>query len=174
MQQPIMKMIRRMLKNGELVQVQVRGIDGDYFAFPSSEPQNSSTSPGASILSPFDNAVIRRERLLKLFNYDYAIECYLPEGKRRFGYFCLPVLHNGKFVGRFDPKADREKKIFIVKRLYIEHEPESADEFVSTFGRTLKQFAQFNDCQQIVVEQTKPAKIKSALMAELKESEMLR
>ena len=173
MQQPVIKMMRKMLKSGELVQVQVRGIEGNYFALPSNEPQNSSSLRGTSILSPFDNAVIRRERLLKLFNYDYAIECYLPEGKRRFGYFCLPVLHNGKFVGRFDPKADREKKTFLVKQLYIEHEPESADEFVSAFGRTLKQFAEFNGCPRIVVDKTNPAKIKSALMSTLKESGML-
>ena len=30
------------------------------------------------ILLPFDNAVIQRDRLQALFQYDYRIECYLP------------------------------------------------------------------------------------------------
>ncbi len=165
MQQPVLKTIRRMLHDGELVSVDVNGIEETYFAFPPIEPHKTTSSAGTNILSPFDNAVIRRERLFKLFNYDYAIECYLPEPKRTFGYFCLPVLHRGKFIGRFDPKADREKSIFIVKTLYIEHKPENMDEFLTSFSSRLKEFAEFNGCPKIVLEKTKPAKIKSALMA---------
>ena len=52
------------------------------------------------ILSPFDNAVIQRERLRSIFDYDYQIECYVPEAKREFGYFCLPLLYRDQFVGR--------------------------------------------------------------------------
>ena len=54
------------------------------------------------ILSPFDNSVIQRERLKTLFNFDYQLECYLPETKRQFGYFSLPLLFRDKFIGRMD------------------------------------------------------------------------
>ena len=73
------------------------------------------------LLSPFNNLVIQRKRLKTLFNFDYTIECYVPEPKRKFGYFCLPILHNDSFVGRFDPKADRKNKTFYVKSLYFEN-----------------------------------------------------
>ncbi len=39
------------------------------------------------ILSPFDNMVIQRERGRVIFDFDYQIECYVPEAKRKFGYF---------------------------------------------------------------------------------------
>ncbi len=43
------------------------------------------------ILSPFDNAVIQRDRLKALFDFDYQIECYVPSTKRKYGYFSLPL-----------------------------------------------------------------------------------
>ena len=46
------------------------------------------------ILSPFDNAVIHRDKLKDIFGFDYMIECYTPNDKRLFGYFCLPILFN--------------------------------------------------------------------------------
>ena len=61
----------------------------------------------AMILSPFDNAVIQRDRLIDLFGFDYQIECYVPEPKRKYGYFCLPLLLGSEFVGRVDAKAHR-------------------------------------------------------------------
>jgi hypothetical protein len=120
------------------------------------------------ILSPFDNATIRRERLLKLFNYDYSIECYLPEHKRKYGYFCLPILYNGSFVGRFDPKADRQSKSLIIKNFHLEHPPEDLSEFLDSFAASLKEFATFNVCDKVVVERTSPAKLKREIAMRLK------
>ncbi len=47
-------------------------------------------SKNARLLSPFDSLVNQRERLLDVFDFDYQIECFVPEAKRRYGYFCLP------------------------------------------------------------------------------------
>jgi len=33
-----------------------------------------------------------------LFGFDYQIECYVPAAKRKYGYFSLPVLWDGKLV----------------------------------------------------------------------------
>ncbi|MEM9316175.1 MAG: crosslink repair DNA glycosylase YcaQ family protein [Pseudomonadota bacterium] len=52
------------------------------------------------VLSPFDPLVIQRGRTAALFGFDYQIECYLPQSKRRFGYFCLPLLYGDRFLGQ--------------------------------------------------------------------------
>jgi uncharacterized protein YcaQ len=82
--------------------------------------QINRTKKQIHFLSPFDNLIIQRERTKQFFDFDYALECYLPETKRRYGYFVFPMLWGENFVGRFDPKADRQKKSMIIHNLYFE------------------------------------------------------
>ena len=72
------------------------------------------------MLSPFDNLIIQRERTKRLFDFDYSIECYVPAPKRKFGYFVVPILWGDKFVGRFDPKAERSTNTLIVNNIVFE------------------------------------------------------
>lgn len=99
------------------------------------------------ILSPFDNAVIQRERGRDLFAFDYKIECYVPAPKRQFGYFCLPILYRDRFVGRVDCKAHRKEKRLEVKALHIERKVD--DKFPDTMNAAMYTFAQFNQCDEI-------------------------
>lgn len=101
---------------------------------------------GVRILSPFDNAVIQRERGRDIFNFDFQIECYVPEAKRQFGYFCLPVLYRDALVGRIDCKAHRKEKRLEIKSVHIEQPVDN--EFHSSFLKALELFACFNGCVQ--------------------------
>lgn len=105
----------------------------------------------ASILSPFDNAVIQRQRGRDIFDFDYQIECYVPEAKRQYGYFCLPVLYRDGFVGRIDCKVYRKRKVLEVKSLHIEKPVDN--DFSESLNRALLAFSRFNGCEEI---QAKP------------------
>ena len=98
------------------------------------------------ILSPFDNAVIHRDRLSALFEFDYRIECYVPAPKREFGYFCLPILYGERFVGRIDCKAHRAEQRFEVLSLHMEGGPLDRDQFFPALSEELQRFAEFNKC----------------------------
>lgn len=167
MQSQVIKKLKELEEQNAIERISIEGIDETFYCEPKIAPstryRNAKIVNQIQILSPFDNAIIRRERLQKIFNYDFAIECYLPEPKRKYGYFCLPVLYNGKFIGRFDPKADRQNKTFYVKHFYLENLPEDADGFMNAFAQTLNEFAVFNNCDKIVVEKTSPAKWKAKL-----------
>jgi len=115
------------------------------------------------ILSPFDNSVIQRERLNALFGFRYQLECYLPEAKRRFGYFCLPLLYRDRFVGRMDCKAHRQKSEFEIKHLHIDSGGFDESAFLRAFSSALRHFVRFQGCQSVVVRSANPKRMISAI-----------
>ena len=98
------------------------------------------------ILSPFDNAVIHRDRLSSLFEFDYRIECYVPAAKRIYGYFCLPIQFENEMVARIDCKAHRQEQRLEVLSLHLENRPINKDVFYSKLTDELHSFANFNQC----------------------------
>lgn len=114
-----------------------------------------------AILSPFDNSVIQRERCDKIFDFDYQIECYVPQAKRKYGYFCLPLLHKDKFIGRMDCKADRKLSLLRINALYFEEAPK--DVALHGLAKSIRDFMQFNDCESVQIDRVLPAKYKVPL-----------
>jgi len=72
------------------------------------------------LLSPFDNLVRDRVRNLQFWNFDYKIEIYVPQAKRKYGYYVLPILHNDQLIGRIDPKMDRAQGVLNINAVYLE------------------------------------------------------
>lgn len=129
------------------------------------------TNQSVHFLSPFDNLIIQRERLRRLFDFDYTLECYVPAPKRVHGYFVLPILFGDQLVGRIDPKADRKSKILIINNIAFEDGFEISDEFLEKFSRKMNEFKNFNKCDYISIEKTKPAKLKTILKSAIKNSD---
>lgn len=113
------------------------------------------------LLSPFDNAIIHRERIKQLFNFDFRLECYLPKEKRQYGYFCLPILFAGKFIGRVDCKAHRKEKRLELIHLHVENMEIELELWLKPFMDTVYRFAHFNGCQSVTLTQVSPAKLES-------------
>jgi uncharacterized protein len=139
---------KQMLESGQLEQVKVNGIDCPQLIL-SGSLKDFNAPQGLFILSPFDNIAIQRMRLQKFFGFDYQIECYLPEKKRKFGYFSLPLLFNGNFIGRMDTKADRASKVFWIKSIHFEPGFEPDEKFETEFIHTLLPFMHFNGCSKL-------------------------
>jgi uncharacterized protein YcaQ len=60
----------------------------------------------AALLSPFDRLLHDRKRVQDVFEFAYQLEMYKPAGRRRWGYYALPVLHGDRLVGKLDARAD--------------------------------------------------------------------
>ena len=135
-------------------------VDGQvYYSTPRSLEiiKQDLPSPKLRILSPFDNAGIQRKRLAALFDFDYQIECYVPKAKRKYGYFCLPLLRGNRFVARLDAKADRKAGIFHVLSLHLEKSVKSRTALLSALEPELQRFAKFDGCEAVEVHSVRSA-----------------
>lgn len=119
------------------------------------------------ILSPFDNSVIQRERLKALFQYNYQLECYVPEAKRQYGYFSLPLLYRNEFIGRMDCKAHRKIGHLEIKSLYWEQHKFDQDMVIAAFLDAITQFCHFQKCGSIDLNKVSPQHLTQRLRKEL-------
>jgi uncharacterized protein YcaQ len=114
--------IKQLQEEGEIVQVDVETWDKPGFAYQNDLDQHAIDlgDRPVRLLSPFDPVVWRRERAKRLYDFDYLIEIYVPEPKRQYGYYTLPIMYQDKLVGRVDLKNDRKSKTLHVLSLWAE------------------------------------------------------
>jgi uncharacterized protein YcaQ len=148
-----------MQAGGEIEAIEIEGLEGlPHYALAgtAADAANLAEADGnmdrVHLLSPFDNLIIDRARLLRLFGFDFAIECYLPAAKRRYGYFNLPILWGDRFAGRLDPKADRQARVLRVRGLTLEPACAGDERIFPPLAEELWQYAAFNGCDEVAVE----------------------
>ncbi|MFC7422016.1 winged helix-turn-helix domain-containing protein [Iodobacter arcticus] len=153
---PALKKTMRELLETQIASHQIKEISSAVlpkaYAETSVLTQALSATPCVHLLSPFDNAIIHRKRLNQLFGYDYKLECYVPAAKRKFGYFCLPILFGDRFVGRIDCKAHRQEQRLQVISMHLESPINHPALFAETLMQKLKQFAIFNGCEHLDIQ----------------------
>src|SRR5215212_9567522 len=120
-----------------------------------------------TLLSPFDPVVWDRARASELFGFDYKIEVYTPAARRRYGYYSLPILHDGALVGRLDAKAHRKENLFEVKAVHLEPEVPVSEELVASLAGALRACASWHATPSVLVRRADPPELAEALRATL-------
>jgi len=163
----ISRSLNQLIVNGEVIPINLENDKSSLYYVHSNtlDKINSQKSPNRNVflLSPFDNLIIQRDRLKRIFDFEYALECYLPPTKRTFGYFTLPILWGNNFVGKIDPKADRKNKTLLINNLLLEQSVEESDDFLSSLGKSIAEFTRFNQCESVKIVKLSPAKLKPVL-----------
>lgn len=137
-----------LIEAGELVAVDVEGVRGKRFVLRGevelvADPPEASMS--VALLPPFDPLIWDRTLLGSLFEFEYVWELFFPPEKRRWGWYVLPVLFRDRFVGRIEPRIDRERGRVEVLGLWWEDgfAPARTEGFVEAMREALRAYLGF-------------------------------
>ncbi|MBI5201060.1 MAG: YcaQ family DNA glycosylase [Elusimicrobia bacterium] len=141
--------LARLLKSGEALELKVEGAAGRWYALARDVKalETAKESSGTTLLTPFDSLLWHRARAKALFGFDYKIEVYTPAPKRVYGYYTLPILHDGRLVGRLDPKNHREAKRLEVRGVHFESKADDA--LLGGLAGALKSLAAFLGAEEV-------------------------
>lgn len=113
--------INRLLKKGEILEVNVDGLSAPLFICKENEDEltealDTNVVPTeAAVIAPLDNLLWNRRLLKELFEFDYVWEVYKPAHLRQYGYYVVPVLLGDRFIARFEPVGNSKSKTLIIK-----------------------------------------------------------
>jgi len=154
--------LKNLVDAGEVCQVEVEGLKGQLYMLPEYKKKKITIAGDAFVLSPFDTLNVFRHRLRDFFDFDYQVECFVPEAKRKYGYFSLPILIGDTFIARMDSKADRKQKKLIIHNLHFE--PLKTTKSMTTkLCDAIQEFAKFNACTEITITKSNNKELLKAL-----------
>jgi uncharacterized protein len=132
--------------------------------------EGSLKAERTTFLSPFDNLFFAQGRDELLWGFRKAIEAYLPATKRIYGYYCMPILHHDRLVGRFDPKLYRKEHRLNLVALYLEPGIELTEELVKDTALAMQDFMRFHEATELTIERSEPAAFSQELLRAMKDS----
>jgi uncharacterized protein YcaQ len=139
---------------GALVPVDVEGVRGKRFVLAEELAllqAPSEPTPSVAFIAPFDSLLWDTALLSSLFAFDYVWEGFFPPAKRRWGYYVLPMVFGDRFVGRIEPRIDRERARVEVLNVWWEDgfAPRRANGFVDAMRDALRAYLRFASADRL-------------------------
>jgi uncharacterized protein YcaQ len=145
---------KELVELGELVQVEIDGVRGKRFVVAAEVEQlQAPPEPPTSVafIAPFDSLLWDTALLSNLFEFDFVWEGFFKPEKRRWGYYVLPILFGDQFVGRIEPRINREDARVDVLGIWWEEgfTPRRAAGFVDAMRDALDAYVRFADADRL-------------------------
>ena len=145
---------RELVEQGALLPVEIEGMRGkryvlaDEVALLEAPPE---PPPAVAFIAPFDSLLWDNALLESLFDFDYVWEGFFPAPKRRWGYYVLPILFGDRFVGRIEPRIDRERRRVEVVGIWWQEgfAPRRPDGFVDAMRAALRDYLRFAGADRV-------------------------
>jgi uncharacterized protein YcaQ len=162
---PVRSEIKALVNESTLVEIQGESMKGvkKWMVHRDNLPLLQRAADGeidarrTTFLAPFDSLFWARERDQMLWGFKQLLESYKPAKDRVYGYFCFPILHKDRLVGRFDPKLERKSGVLHLKALYLEPCIKPDDELVAAVATAVRDFLSWHGVKSLKIETSDPA-----------------
>lgn len=141
---------------GVILPAQVEGIKAPFYYLAEDETllravlaETLDEKPRMEFVAPLDPLFWDKALVAALWDFQYSWEIYTPADKRKYGYYTLPILWGGDFIGRIEAAADQKNSTLRVKNVWYEPGVRQTQKLRCALDRTLRRFARFNDCTTV-------------------------
>ncbi len=149
--------VKDLLDSGRIVEVLIQGIPSPYYIRSSdldllhSLDDYSDQQHKSHIIAALDNLIWDRDMIEEIFDFKYRWEVYVPEAKRVFGYYVLPILYGYDFIGRLVMKYNRQTNQLEIHQWYLEPGIFKKDLDTQVLAEMLNRFAASLGAEGLIV-----------------------
>ncbi len=116
----------KLLKENKVIKLDIKDVKADYFVLDEQFEEikklgGKNLHKKLNILPPLDPLIIDRKLLKDIFGFEYTWEAYTPPSKRKFGYYSMPILYKGNFVGQINLRKTKDLKLDILNLVTAEN-----------------------------------------------------
>lgn len=148
--------------SGDLIPVEVEGVKANatseflgFLDMPALEPR-------CIFVAPLDQFMWDRKMIAHLFGFDYTWEIYVPESKRKWGYYVLPILFGNSLVARVEFYC---RKGVLEMKCWHWEPGEVGAEFFAEFEHSLKRLMTYCSATTVEVAENVDPKIRDIAQA---------
>jgi uncharacterized protein YcaQ len=154
----------QLVEDGTLIPVAIEGFREVRHVLADEKPllkvtaaPRKAATPSVSFLAPLDPLMWDRRLVKGLFGFDYIWEVYVPEPKRRHGYYVLPLLFGDQLVGRIEPRYERASRTLRIAGIWFEDgfRPMEEPNFIPALANTLDAYSGFVGARSVTWPRTK-------------------
>ncbi|MBU7036407.1 MAG: YcaQ family DNA glycosylase [Theionarchaea archaeon] len=125
----IRELLGHLEKEGVLFSLHLEGWKGQIYApIEDSTLWHDPPEPSSDclrFLAPLDPLTWNRALFQAVYGSEYSWEVYKKVKDRKYGYYCLPVLYNGDYVGLIDPFYKKEEQTLEIRNFHFFNHPDS-------------------------------------------------
>jgi hypothetical protein len=161
---PAKPLIKAMIAEGVLVTIQGESMQGvrtwtlhrDTLPLLERAADGDIKAQRSTFLAPFDSVLWAGDRDETLWGFKQLLECYKPAAQRVYGYFCFPILHRDRLVGRFDPRLDRKTGVLHLHALYLEPRVEPDEALTAGVAAAMRDFLAWHGATGLTIARSDP------------------
>lgn len=139
------QVIRQLVEEDCICPIQIEGVKDQLYIRKenSSDLQNLKEleKKEIRILAPLDNLLWDRGLVEVVFDFNYSWEVYVPQDKRKYGYYVLPVMYGENIIARFEPVKSTLGEPLQIKNWWWEEKVDIDENMIRAIKDGLQQFS---------------------------------
>ncbi len=155
----------RLVKSGEVFRLEAGDCKGPFYAL--NEDSDSwkdppESEPVARFMAPLDPLLWNRKLFAEIYGHEYAWEIYKQPHQRKYGYYCLPVLFTGSYVGLVEPFLRKKDRVLEIRSFHVLDKKAGTGGFREAVETELERFGRNLGAEKIEAGKRCPGFIKLA------------